>query len=483
MGLARFLAHETDVRGETAVNQVLGTIDYMAPEQFCDPATVDTRADIYSLGCTLFHLLTGHLPFETTEKLGVVAKAVQRNSLRAPDVRSFRTAIPKGLSKVLVDTLCNDPDKRPQTASALIERLTPFSSGANLAMFVGAERTSEAEERSITPNRRAKIGLIILLTVSSVSILAWRWQDLFRQAAANTASQAPLGSDASGQVAQGAAAADPQFVAAINAALENFAIPDSVRQELKLSVSSRPTQSTWIGQSNGGQSFALVAKRPITGNDPAFLRGSIRRTQTLSLHELVRSEASRNLLAKLGYDDPIAADSAIENAVRGGLVSGFVQPTTHLARHEQGVVVALAIAGSNNIQAAWVKPPTVLAIGKFYREAMQQRYQAKIANKDFDAALSDIKHVLAKPCAIASDYVAAADCMLQTNREDEAVSFLDNALNVSDAISDHQWFVDVAERLATVNTEPAIALAERAFEVALQRLQAPTQDPVPKNHR
>ena len=53
--------------GLTQFGQIMGTVDYMAPEQVSDSHKVDIRADVYSLGATLYRLLTGRTPFDTSE--------------------------------------------------------------------------------------------------------------------------------------------------------------------------------------------------------------------------------------------------------------------------------------------------------------------------------------------------------------------------------------------------------------------------------
>ena len=70
LGLAQLQQAEPLDRRLTAAGQILGTADYIAPEQAAGNLDVDIRADIYSLGCTLFRLLTGHVPYRARATLG-----------------------------------------------------------------------------------------------------------------------------------------------------------------------------------------------------------------------------------------------------------------------------------------------------------------------------------------------------------------------------------------------------------------------------
>jgi serine/threonine protein kinase len=75
----------------TQLGMVMGTADYMAPEQATDPHAADTRADIYSLGCTLYYLLTGRHPFPE----GAVLDKIMAHGTRKPrSVSDFRTDVP-----------------------------------------------------------------------------------------------------------------------------------------------------------------------------------------------------------------------------------------------------------------------------------------------------------------------------------------------------------------------------------------------------
>lgn len=103
--------------------RVLGTADYLAPEQATDSHTVDSRADIYGLGCSLYFLLTGQPPFTD----GTLAQRLMAHQMRKPpDVSEFRTDVPKSLLKILADMMAKQREERIATAADVSRRLQRF---------------------------------------------------------------------------------------------------------------------------------------------------------------------------------------------------------------------------------------------------------------------------------------------------------------------------------------------------------------------
>jgi tRNA A-37 threonylcarbamoyl transferase component Bud32 len=106
--------------GLTQTGAIMGTPDYMAPEQARDAHAADIRADIYSLGCTLYHLLTGTVPFPG----GTSLDKIIAHSERSPQsVRAARKDVPRGLAHLLDHMLAKDPADRPPKPAAVAEAL------------------------------------------------------------------------------------------------------------------------------------------------------------------------------------------------------------------------------------------------------------------------------------------------------------------------------------------------------------------------
>ena len=120
MGLALF-ANE-DASSLTLANEenVLGTADYLSPEQAVSSHDVDKRADIYSLGCTLYFLIVGHPPFPE----GSLAERIARHqTVEPPNMRSFRADCPESLDVICSRMMAKKPDQRYQNADDLIDVL------------------------------------------------------------------------------------------------------------------------------------------------------------------------------------------------------------------------------------------------------------------------------------------------------------------------------------------------------------------------
>jgi Protein kinase domain len=107
----------------TGAGTVMGTADYIAPEQAADPRAADIRADVYALGCTPFHLLTGRPPFPDG---GVREKFARHSSTPLPSLSALRPEVPPGLAAVVARMTAKDPADRPATPRAVAEALDPF---------------------------------------------------------------------------------------------------------------------------------------------------------------------------------------------------------------------------------------------------------------------------------------------------------------------------------------------------------------------
>jgi serine/threonine protein kinase len=99
---------------------VLGTADYLAPEQARDSHTVDQRADIYSLGCTFYFLLTGHPPFPT----GTLSERLIKHQRDEPaEIRLDRPDVPGELVAICSQMMHKSPDRRFENAGQVAARL------------------------------------------------------------------------------------------------------------------------------------------------------------------------------------------------------------------------------------------------------------------------------------------------------------------------------------------------------------------------
>jgi response regulator RpfG family c-di-GMP phosphodiesterase len=147
-GLARHFGHRM-----TEPGMALGTLDYISPEQARDASKVDIRADIYSLGGTLFWCLTGRIPFPPE---GNVAEDLARRMTRPPpSVRSLKSDIPVELDAVVARMLAVNPDDRYPTPQALMRTLLTFLQPESREHLVLAGEQVAAERSAAFQNNGA----------------------------------------------------------------------------------------------------------------------------------------------------------------------------------------------------------------------------------------------------------------------------------------------------------------------------------------
>ncbi len=122
MGLARFASNAPEADAHlTQVGAVMGTPDYLPPEQGLDAATADHRADVYSLGCTLWYLLTGKPMYEGDN---IMKKIIAHREAPIPSLRQARPEVSARLDAIFQMMVAKKPEERYESMTAVLGDLT-----------------------------------------------------------------------------------------------------------------------------------------------------------------------------------------------------------------------------------------------------------------------------------------------------------------------------------------------------------------------
>lgn len=135
LGLARVISAASPLGRATAgpltqTGAYLGTVDFMAPEQADDSKRADSRADIYSLACTLYFLLTGQAPFGGDSAL---KRLMAHQNQQAPSLHASRSDVPAALEAAYQTMMAKRPDDRPRSMVQVIELLQSCRSSSQEA--------------------------------------------------------------------------------------------------------------------------------------------------------------------------------------------------------------------------------------------------------------------------------------------------------------------------------------------------------------
>jgi len=178
LGLAR--AVDDKQAAESEAGKAYGTPYYISPEQIRGEVDIDFRADLYSLGATLYHLVTGRPPFE-----GETPSAVMHKHLRAPlvPVDHLNTALSAGLGEIIEVTMAKNRDERYASTADLLEDLRLVQSGQppmharravnldDLAKVEETGKTVDISQNAVGSDLWSQPLVIGLLTAAGVSVL------------------------------------------------------------------------------------------------------------------------------------------------------------------------------------------------------------------------------------------------------------------------------------------------------------------------
>ena len=173
MGLARHLDSTSVNGGVTQSGVTLGTFDYISPEQALDPRRADVRSDIYSLGCTFYHAMTGRPPVPE----GTAAKKLDAHQHTDPlDPRELNPAIPDDVAMVLARMMAKNQGRRYQTPNELIAHLKGIAERLRVSVdsaITDSAVKAVAADRGVLPTPpRVRLGWVAAAAAVVAAVIA-----------------------------------------------------------------------------------------------------------------------------------------------------------------------------------------------------------------------------------------------------------------------------------------------------------------------
>jgi serine/threonine protein kinase/Tfp pilus assembly protein PilF len=166
------IARSLKVKGITGAGVMIGTPEYMSPEQV-EGKEVDQRSDIYSLGIILYEMVTGQVPFEGDTPFTI---GVKHKSETPKDPKELNTQIPEDLSRVILKCMEKDKENRYQSAGELSSELTRIEKGIpTTERIVPKRKPITSREITVTFGlKKLLIPALVIIALAVISVVIWR---------------------------------------------------------------------------------------------------------------------------------------------------------------------------------------------------------------------------------------------------------------------------------------------------------------------
>ena len=150
------LARRDSVRTRTGV--LVGTVQYMSPEQARGRAKIDARSDVFALGCVMFRCLTGRAPFTADDYLGILARLLIDDAVR---VRTLRADVPHAVDELIARMLTKDPAGRPADGAAALAEIADLSMTALVTQANKPSSAPSLPRATLTQAEQALLSVVL----------------------------------------------------------------------------------------------------------------------------------------------------------------------------------------------------------------------------------------------------------------------------------------------------------------------------------
>lgn len=143
-GLARVEHGDLNGHEATTMGRLIGTLDYLSPEQASGGLPIDERSDVYGLGATLYRLLTGKPPHGLSSSVPLISFLKRLTEDEAPPVSDARTDIDQPFADMIAKLVARRCEDRPRSAGEVAELLSPYCSGSNLQSLAAQSLSAQS---------------------------------------------------------------------------------------------------------------------------------------------------------------------------------------------------------------------------------------------------------------------------------------------------------------------------------------------------
>ena len=514
LGLARLQVEACNDGDGTGSGQIMGSADYMAPEQGSNARDADARADVYALGCTLYFFLAGRPPFDDQRHSTFLGKVIAHANEDVLPIDQIRPDVPGQLVAVLNRMLAKSPADRLPTAAEVVESLTPFCDGSDLAGLLrnrgvarpitpmvpgitdldlpdGPRKSPEAVATPALASTR-KIWLIGLglspLAVAAVwfgiGFLLRQSTDMTRTPGQNLngteVAQLPAaqgGAQRQGHpqapgIAPGGQAQDvvSQDVESVSTYLMRTTVPEPVRTAMLTVVRQHTGETRWSGRT-GTTLFGIAAKRlPKEQMAQRAIPAMLELTHMWAVHELLTAKSLLDRYAALGLTDATTLRQAVVEAAGKLQVSGKANAVTHQASTEGNLAISYAIADEAALAAQLLQPDEIEKVRVAYRDVMHRQARELMQRSNWTDALLLWQHLHKRQLVSQQLYLDAASCFQHLNQVPDMIRILTEAIDTFGKNATPEFLEKAGDMALAIETEQAQTLAAKAYRMASEQL-------------